>query len=74
MGGAVRVADELYLHPDVVASILATLRSRFGSGAFFETGTVRDLLGIGRKQTISILEYLDRRGLTARAGNSRRLR
>ena len=73
-GEAVRIADDLYLHPEALSTVLDILRDRFGTGIFFETGTVRDLLGIGRKQTISILEYLDRRGFTARAGNQRRLR
>ena len=34
----------------------------------------RDVLGIGRKRSIQILEYFDRVGLTRRLGDQRRIR
>lgn len=35
---------------------------------------VRDVLGLGRKRCVQLLEYLDRLGVTRRFGNHRRLR
>lgn len=70
----VRVHDGFYIHPAVLDSFVSTLRGNFSRETVFDAATVRDLVGLSRKPVIDLLEYLDRRGVTLRIGNGRRLK
>ena len=39
-----------------------------------QVAAFRDMLGIGRKRSVQILEYFDRIGLTRRVGDQRYIR
>jgi len=72
-GTAIRVGPERYYHraelDAVVRQALETVR-RLGQATVPQ---VRDALGLTRKYLIPLLEWLDQRGFTARAGDARRL-
>jgi selenocysteine-specific elongation factor len=70
----VRVKESLYFHTTALDAIqdkvVALLRERKEIGP----GDVKDLLGISRKYAIPLLEHLDARRVTTRAGEKRVLR
>ena len=53
---------------------LATLQAHLTTGAVYSPGTLRELLGISRKYLMSLLEHLDREGLTDKLPEGRRWR
>jgi selenocysteine-specific elongation factor len=68
----VRVTNQWCLHWEVEREMLQLLQSQFKDRAF----TVHELgalLETSRKYSVPICEYLDRKGVTIRAGNTRRL-
>ncbi|HVR44117.1 MAG TPA: selenocysteine-specific translation elongation factor [Thermoanaerobaculia bacterium] len=70
-GVLVRLAENVYLHRDVIESAkakLASHRERTVDVAFF-----KDLYGISRKIVIPLLEHFDRAGITKRVGDHRRI-
>jgi selenocysteine-specific elongation factor len=70
----VRVKESLYFHASALDTIqdkvVALLRER----KEIAPGDIKDLLGISRKYAIPLLEHLDARRITARAGEKRVLR
>ncbi|MBP7864396.1 MAG: selenocysteine-specific translation elongation factor [Acidobacteria bacterium] len=70
----IRVHDGFYLHPAILDAFVSTLRANFSRETVFDAATVRDLVGLSRKPVIDLLEFLDRRGVTLRIGNGRRLK
>jgi selenocysteine-specific elongation factor len=72
-GLIVKIAADIYLHCEVVASVMATVNDRMP-----ETGAtvamIRDWLQTTRKFAVPIAEYLDRAGLTVRRGDLRFLK
>jgi selenocysteine-specific elongation factor len=70
----VRVATDMYFLTDSVDKIKRSLKEHFSKESQITPGAFRDLLGTSRKYTIPLLEYLDREGITIRAGDVRRLR
>jgi selenocysteine-specific elongation factor len=71
MGKLVRLADGIYLHPDVVAHSRDTLEPHRGRMA--DIGWFKDHFGISRKVIIPLLELFDREGVTRRAGDQRQI-
>ncbi len=69
LGVLVRLAENVYLHRDVVAE--AGRRLEAHRGASVDVGWFKDLFGISRKVVIPLLEYFDREGLTKRIGDKR---
>ncbi len=70
-GELVRVADDLVYLPadlDGIAGRVGELADGFTVAEF------RDLLGVTRRQAVPLLEWLDRAGVTARAGDTRVVR
>ncbi|MGZ8456369.1 MAG: selenocysteine-specific translation elongation factor [Gemmatirosa sp.] len=53
---------------------LATLGAHLTPGVVYPPGALREILGISRKYLMSVLEYLDREGLTDRVAEGRRWR
>jgi selenocysteine-specific elongation factor len=69
LGTLVRLADNVYLHREVLASAAQKLEAHRGATA--DVGWFKDLYGISRKIVIPLLEYFDRQGLTKRSGDKR---
>ncbi|HEY0593753.1 MAG TPA: selenocysteine-specific translation elongation factor [Thermoanaerobaculia bacterium] len=69
LGTLVRLAENVYLHRDVLES--ATRQLAPHRGATVDVGWFKDLFGISRKVVIPLLEYFDRQGLTKRSGDKR---
>ena len=62
------------LHRDVLDKVEEQLRDKFPYPVGFSVSEARDYLGTTRKYIIPLLEHLDATGVTARAGNVRRIR
>jgi selenocysteine-specific elongation factor len=62
------------LHRDVLGKLEKQLQEQFPYPVGFSVSEARDFLGTTRKYIIPLLEHLDGTGVTARAGNVRRLR
>jgi selenocysteine-specific elongation factor len=70
-GSVVRVADGLLYHREALQAIEAVLRTHLAAHPSMSMGDFKDLTGLTRKFTVPLLEYFDRRGLTARQGDNR---
>ncbi|SET19268.1 selenocysteine-specific elongation factor [Marinobacter segnicrescens] len=75
LGFLVAVAPNRFYRPETVtelAAIAVELAESSPTGAF-DARAYRDRSGIGRRLTVSVLEYLDRAGVTAFINEERRL-
>ncbi|GGY78288.1 selenocysteine-specific translation elongation factor [Marinobacter zhanjiangensis] len=75
LGLLVAVAPNRFYRPETVtelAAIAVELAENSPTGAF-DARAYRDRSGIGRRLTVSVLEYLDRAGVTAFINEERRL-
>lgn len=75
LGQLVAVAPNRFYPPESVAELAAIaveLAEQSPTGAF-DARAYRDRSGIGRRLTVSVLEYLDRAGVTAFINEERRL-
>ncbi len=71
-GRVEQVTADRYYGRQALDSFVATVE-RLGSAGPFAVSALRDQLGLSRKYLIPLLEWSDRRGLTVRSGDSRRL-
>ena len=69
-----QVVRDLFYPQTTVQRMAAVLTQQPQSTGDVQVAAFRDMLGIGRKRTVQILEYFDRIGLTRRVGESRRIR
>ena len=70
----VALAPGRYLGRAALDQAIRRLREAFPPGRPFTASQAKEALGTTRKTAIPLLEYLDQRGVTARAGDLRRLR
>jgi selenocysteine-specific elongation factor len=70
-GDVIEVADDRFFLAAAVAEMADGVRET--GGRWFDAAAFRDRLGGGRKMAILALEFFDRRGLTIRDGDRRRL-
>lgn len=71
----IQLPDQRFFAPRAAAQLATAARQlaqRHRDG-LFSVAEFRDTTGIGRKLSISVLEYFDRRGLTRREGERRRV-
>lgn len=73
-GFLVRVTDEIYLSAEADAEMRRRVTERLQTGTGATVAEIRDLLGTTRKYAVPVCEYLDRVGLTKRAGDLRVLK
>lgn len=67
----VTIGDEYVMRKEAVQSIETLLCQYFHGGNSLTLATFRDMLHIGRKGALLILEYFDSRGVTIRKGDVR---
>ncbi|VTR95013.1 selenocysteine-specific translation elongation factor : Selenocysteine-specific elongation factor OS=uncultured planctomycete GN=HGMM_F37F03C06 PE=4 SV=1: GTP_EFTU: GTP_EFTU_D2: SelB-wing_3 [Gemmata massiliana] len=70
-GFLVRVTDEIYLSAKAETEMRRRVTQRLQTGPGATVAEIRDLLGTTRKFAVPVCEYLDRVGLTKRAGDLR---
>ena len=70
-GTLVKLAEGIYLHPDVLATARAKLAEH--SGRVADVAWFKELYGISRKVVIPLLEHFDREALTKRMGDQRKV-
>jgi selenocysteine-specific elongation factor len=72
-GTAIRVGSDRYYHREQLGLITRRVLEEVDRRGEVNVGQVRDAVGLTRKFLIPLLEWLDSRGLTTRAGDARRL-
>ena len=70
-GLLVRVSADVYLHADSEGELRRRVADRLAGGAAATVTEIKDALGTTRKYAVPFCEYLDRTGLTRRAGDHR---
>ncbi|MDY3560074.1 selenocysteine-specific translation elongation factor [Gemmata sp. JC673] len=70
-GFLVRITSEFYLSAEAEAEMRRRVTERLTTGPGATVAEIRDLLGTTRKYAVPVCEYLDRIGLTRRAGDLR---
>jgi selenocysteine-specific elongation factor len=73
-GRVVRVAPDLYYHPQAVQDGTERLRAHCREQGEITAAAFRDLIGASRKFAIAFLDWCDRTGVTVRIGDVRKLR
>ncbi len=72
-GDLVAMAPDYTIHRDTLEGAREILVNEIEANGPVETARYRDLLGVGRKAAIDILEHFDRTGFTKRKENKRSL-
>jgi selenocysteine-specific elongation factor len=73
-GALVRVSNDLLVHRDALARLVATLgeyAARHEPERLIDVAAFKELTNVSRKYAIPLLEYLDRARVTRRAGDRR---
>jgi selenocysteine-specific elongation factor len=70
-GKIVRVADDIAFLPETYAEMIAWVRSQIASAGSVTVAQFRDRFGSSRKYALALLEHLDERKITRRAGDAR---
>jgi selenocysteine-specific elongation factor len=71
-GSLVRIADSLFLHSDAVEEMRRRVVNKLAEGGpGLTVAEIRDLLETTRKYAVPLCEFLDREGVTHRAGDLR---
>ncbi|MEE9394272.1 MAG: selenocysteine-specific translation elongation factor [Planctomycetota bacterium] len=73
MGTLIPIASDLSLHTDAVQEAERLLVARISSGGPMPSKEFKDIVATTRKYVIPLLEYFDKKGVTARDGNDRNL-
>ncbi len=71
-GSIVKVTESLLYHRDALAQIDAKLRAFLTGREVMSMAEFKELTGLSRKYAVPLLEYFDRRGITARSGDVRK--
>lgn len=72
-GELVSIAPGLWVRPHCLARGARTVRDLFARQTICTLGEIRDALGLSRRETLVLLAYWDRAGLTRRVGEGRML-
>jgi len=73
-GGIYQIVRDLYYHRDCVRELARMVKNLADEHGAVEAARFRDVIGVGRKRTIQILEFFDRVGYTRRTRDTRVLR
>ncbi len=72
-GRLVRLKEGLYMARDTIDMAMDRLKCYIKKNGGIRAAEFRDLMGCGRRLAIEMLEYFDRKGVTTREGDVRRL-
>jgi selenocysteine-specific elongation factor len=70
-GRVVRIAEGVYYHRGAFDALETQLRAHLTSHPTMSMADFKDLTSLSRKYAVPLLEYFDRKGLTARQGDNR---
>ncbi len=73
-GKIIAVNRDFFISSRVFENLVRKIKEEFGRSGEFSVGDFKDLTGLTRKRAIPLLELLDRKGVTLRFGNVRRIR
>ncbi len=73
-GRLVLVAQGLYFHTDALADMKKKVLAHFAKQDQLSVSQLKGMLGVSRKFTIPLIEFLDKTGLTFRSGDIRKLK
>lgn len=73
-GDVVRINDDVVYLADAYEEMESKVLESGADGQEITITSVRDIFGTSRKYTLAVLEYMDSKGLTRRAGDSRYVR
>jgi selenocysteine-specific elongation factor len=73
-GTLVKVKEDLYYHIDPLAGLQEKLVDYLIKNDEIETPRFKDMTGASRKYVIPLLEYFDKKNVTIRVGDTRKLR
>jgi selenocysteine-specific elongation factor len=73
-GEVYQVVRDLFYHREAIGTLARALRTLAEQQGLVEPAAYRDLIGIGRKRAIQVLEFFDRVGYTRRTPRGRVLR
>jgi selenocysteine-specific elongation factor len=71
-GAIVRITESFLYHATVLAEITAKLHAFLRTRDVMTMADFKDMGGISRKYAVPLLEFFDRKGVTARAGDVRK--
>lgn len=74
LGQVHQVVRDLFYPEPTIRQMAAMLLQLASDDPVVQVAAFRDVLGIGRKRSIQVLEYFDRIGLTRRLGDRRQIR
>lgn len=69
-----QVVRDLFYPEATLTCMAERLLQQAQASPIVQVAAFRDMLGIGRKRSVQILEYFDRLGLTRRVGDQRQIR
>ncbi len=72
-GQIVRISESLVITQDLLDQLAEGLRKKFPEGQTFTVPEFKKLFSISRKYAIPLLEFLDRRRITSRSGDKRKV-
>lgn len=73
-GAIIKVKEDLFFHGDVVAQMEQQLISFIKTHGEITTAQLKSITGVSRKYTLPLIEYFDKKKLTIRIGDVRKLR
>ncbi len=73
-GKIIAVNKDFFISSRVFDDLVDKIEKKFGRSGEFSVGDFKNLTGLTRKRAIPLLELLDRKGITLRFGNVRRIR
>ena len=73
-GEVYQVVRDLFYHRDAIGTLARSLHALVEQFGVVEAAAYRDLIGLGRKRAIQVLEFFDRVGYTRRTPRGRVLR
>jgi selenocysteine-specific elongation factor len=73
-GELIFLKDGSVLHPAALEKVKTVLKANLSNDQQCALSELREILGVGRRATVSIIEYLDAIGFTRRLGSNRVLR
>jgi selenocysteine-specific elongation factor len=70
-GSAVSLTRDRFASRPAIEALVGRLSGQLENGQELTTGELKEAIGVSRKYLIPILEYLDREGISRRAGDNR---